>query len=295
MAWRNILERRKSINIRKVLILGSSGQVGSHLTEYCNSNGIQTLLFDIVRNSEEDLRKSDHDLLLELMLQADLIFFLAFDVGGSHYLEKYQNTPEFIQNNLRIMSNTFHAIEKSGRPFIFASSQMSNMLGSNYGILKLIGERLTKSLNGLTVHFWNVYGYESNLAKSHVITDFVRMAITENVIRMRTDGNEERDFLYADDASEALITIANRYSEIPKNVELHIASFTWNKISTIARIIAQSHDAQVIPSKKTDLLQNSVRNPPSPYILQFWQPKTNLEDGIQKVSSLIKRELDVKS
>jgi nucleoside-diphosphate-sugar epimerase len=252
------------------------------------------LLFDIERDPEEDLRKFDQKALTEVIVQSDIVFFLAFDVGGSHYLEKYQNTSDFIQNNLRLMSNTFLALEESGKPFIFASSQMSNMLGSNYGILKLIGERLTKSLNGLTVHFWNVYGYESNLAKSHVISDFLRMAIMEKVIRMRTDGEEERDFLYADDASEALISIAEAYSQIPKDAELHIASFTWNKIKTIAEVIAKSQNAQIVTSRKTDLVQNSVKNTPSPYILKFWQPKTSLEDGIEKVAKMIRRELHAK-
>ena len=50
---------------------------------------------------------------------------------------------------------------------------MSNMSFSSYGILKKIGENLTSSLGGLNVRFWNVYGYETDFEKSHVITDFI--------------------------------------------------------------------------------------------------------------------------
>tara|TARA_B100001250_G_scaffold413184_1_gene446489 strand:+ start:5996 stop:6352 length:357 start_codon:yes stop_codon:yes gene_type:complete len=111
-----------------------------------------------------------------LVKNSNYIFFLAFDVGGSRYLNKYQNTFQFINNNLKIMTNTFEVLNKYKRKFLFVSSQMSNMLYSNYGILKLIGEKVSKTLNGNYIKLWNVYGIEQDLKKSHVITDFIRMA-----------------------------------------------------------------------------------------------------------------------
>jgi nucleoside-diphosphate-sugar epimerase len=50
-----------------------------------------------------------------------------------------------------------------------------------------------------------VYGKEHDEEKSHVITDFIKMAKQDGVIKMRTDGTESRQFLYADDACEALL------------------------------------------------------------------------------------------
>ena len=57
------------------------------------------------------------------------------------------------------MAQTFGFLEKYKKPFVFASSQMSNMSYSPYGVLKRVGELYTRSLKGLTVKFWNVYGY----------------------------------------------------------------------------------------------------------------------------------------
>jgi hypothetical protein len=42
---------------------------------------------------------------------------------------------------------------------------MSNMSYSPYGVLKNVGELYTKSLNGLIVKFWNVYGIEKTMKK----------------------------------------------------------------------------------------------------------------------------------
>ena len=51
--------------------------------------------------------------MLNLQIKnADFIFFLAFDVGGSRYLKKYQHTFEFVNNNTRIMANTFRLLEE---------------------------------------------------------------------------------------------------------------------------------------------------------------------------------------
>jgi nucleoside-diphosphate-sugar epimerase len=93
---------------------------------------------------------------------------------------------------------------------------MAEMGYSSYGMLKSLGEKITRDLGGLVVKFWNVYGFETDPNKSHVITDFIKMAKHEGVIKMRTDGTESRQFLYADDACEALFTLAKKYKKIKK-------------------------------------------------------------------------------
>jgi len=185
--------------MKKILILGSEGQVGSHLTTFLKKKKYNVYEFDIVRSSREDLRIYKNAKLERLVKNSDFIFFLAFDVGGSRYLKKYQNTYDFMSNNIKLMNNTFDLIKKFNKKFIFASSQMSNMTYSNYGILKNIGEKYSNILEGIIVKFWNVYGIEKDLSKSHVITDFIIKGIKKKKIDMLTNGKEMRDFLYAED------------------------------------------------------------------------------------------------
>jgi len=104
---------------------------------------------------------------------------LVFDEGVSRYLNKYQNTFEFINNNSRLMVNTFNYLSKYKKRFVFASSQMSNMTFSSYGLLKNLGDSCTKSLYGLIVKLWNVYGIERNIEKARFITDFIRKGFKE--------------------------------------------------------------------------------------------------------------------
>ena len=269
--------------MKNCLVLGSAGQIGSALTSYLNSKNYNVLEFDITNNPLHDLRINNNYILREKLEQADFVYFLAFDVGGCVYLKKYQNTYGYIQNNSKIMVNTFELLKEYDTPFVFASSQMSNMSYSSYGVLKKIGEDYTKSLGGLVVKFWNVYGIEHNVEKSHVITDFIIKAKLDGVIKMLTDGTEYRQFLHSLDCSKALEIVAENYRLLPRSEELHIANFKWNSIIDVANIINEFIPCKIQCAKEQDTLQFDKRNEPDPYILNWWKPEITLKDGIKNI------------
>jgi len=282
----------------KITILGSSGQIGAYLTDYLREKGHYVYEFDVVNNPHEDLTLIPNPLLEERIADSDFVFFLAFDVGGSRYLKKYQHTFQFIDNNTRLMANAFGLLKKHNKRFVFASSQMSNMSYSPYGVLKNVGELYTKSLNGLIVKFWNVYGIEKDHDKAHVITDFIRKGFETGVIDMLTDGQEEREFLYAEDCCEALETIMENYNDFTPEDNLHITSFHSTKIIDIASIICGQfnligkYDVKVQPSDQKDSVQMDKRNKPDTYLTKWWIPKTTIDQGIAKVFNEMKGNYD---
>ena len=275
---------------KKILILGSEGQIGGHLAEsFKDKKKYEVIKFDIVLGNSFDLRNFKNLKLEKDIKRSDFIFFLAFDVGGSRYLKKYQKTFNFLINNLLIMSNVFSLLKKHNKKFIFASSQMSNMDFSPYGTLKRLGEEVTKSLNCIYVKFWNVYGIEKEIEKSHVITDFVLMALKKKKINMLTSGNESREFLYADDCSEGLFKIMQNFNFfIKKNKELHLTTGKKIKIINIAKIIQKvlvkrNIYTKIHPSNKKDNLQNNINNISNNFFLKHWKPKHKIEEGIEKI------------
>jgi nucleoside-diphosphate-sugar epimerase len=280
----------------KIAILGSRGQIGAYLTDYLRNKNHEVFEFDVVNGDHQDMTKIPNSSLEMTIQDSDFVFFLAFDVGGSRYLKKYQHTFKFIDNNTRLMANAFGYLRKHNKRFIFASSQMSNMSYSPYGVLKNVGELYTKSLNGLIVKFWNVYGIENDAEKSHVITDFIRKGFETGVIDMMTDGQEEREFLYAEDCCEALETIMNNYDDFTSEDNLHITSFHSTKIIDIASIICGQfnligrHDVKIQPSTEKDSVQMDKKNRPDTYITKWWMPKITIEKGIAKVFEAMKNE-----
>lgn len=270
----------------KYLILGSSGQIGTALTQWCDKNEIAYEGFDITRNPKEDLRIEHNPHLLEALSNADFVMFLAYDVGGSRYLSGKQNQLGFISNNARLMEYTFQSIHDSGKPFIFISSQMANLSFSPYGALKVVGEHYTRAIGGIVVKLWNVYGVETDMQKSHVITDFIHKAKDTRCIDMITDGTESRQFLHAEDCSRCLLTLAEQYESIPRDQELHIASGSWNTILEVAELVASLFPGTNIqPADAKDEVQQDARIDPDPFIQKYWSPTIQLEAGIHRVAN----------
>jgi len=282
----------------KVTILGSGGQIGAYLSEYLQKKGHDVTGVDVVDGVHNDLRVTPNTHVESKIENADFVFFLAFDVGGSRYLKKYQHTFEFVNNNTRIMANTFRLLERYNKPFVFASSQMSNMSYSPYGVMKRVGELHTTALKGLTVKFWNVYGIEKDMEKAHVITDFIRRGFEEGEFEMLTDGTEQRQFLYAEDCCEALETVMECYSDFKPTDPLHITSFNSTSIAKIAAIIQGQfnligkYDVKIKPGLAKDSVQMDKRNEADTYISGWWLPKTGIDQGITKVFQEMKKNYD---
>ena len=282
----------------KVTILGSGGQIGAYLSEYLQKKGHDVTNVDVVDGIHNDLRVTPNTHVESKIENADFVFFLAFDVGGSRYLKKYQHTFEFNNNNTRMMANTFRLLNKYKTPFVFASSQMSNMSYSPYGVMKRVGELHTTALKGLTVKFWNVYGIENDMEKAHVITDFIRRGFEEGEFEMLTDGTEQRQFLYAEDCCEALETVMNCYSDFKPTDPLHITSFNATSINDIASHIQGyfngigRYDVKIKPGLAKDSVQMDKRNEADTYISGWWLPKTGISEGIGKVFADMKKDYE---
>jgi nucleoside-diphosphate-sugar epimerase len=280
----------------KITVLGSGGQIGAYLTEYLREKGHKVHEFDVVNGVHQDMTTIPNPELHRVIMDTDFVFFLAFDVGGSRYLKKYQHTFDFINNNARIMVNVFDLLKKYHKKFVFASSQMSNMSYSPYGVMKRVGEMYTQNLNGRIVKFWNVYGIEKDPEKSHVITDFIRKGFEEGEFEMMTDGTEERQFLYAEDCCRALETVMECYTDFSVDDPLHITSFRSDTIKDVASIIQGCfnrigmHDVKIKPGLAKDSVQMDKRNEADNFITGWWLPETNLGAGIQKVFDEMKKE-----
>ena len=282
---------------KRILILGSGGQIGAYLTDYLNDKGYEVLEFDIVNGRHHDMTEIPNAELHRKIMLSHFVYFLAFDVGGSHYLKKYQHTFKFLDNNARMMVNVFGLLEKYDKPFLFASSQMSNMSYSPYGVMKRVGELYTKSLKGLIVKFWNVYGIEKDMEKAHVITDFIAKGFETGTIDMMTDGTEEREFLYAEDCCEALETLMEKYDDFTSDNDLHITTGVSTSILGIAGTIQTlfkniGRKITVVPAESKDEVQKDARNVPDPYIKKVWEPKTSVPDGIAKVFEEMRKDYD---
>lgn len=270
---------------RSMMVLGGSGQIGLPLCQYLSKQGIKVYNVDLILDNEHDLRE-DCRLADYWMEQVDFVFFLAYDIGGSKYLQTKQGKFDFLLNNTKIMTNVFSLLKKHNKPFIFASSVMAEMPWSPYGNLKRVGEHFTESLGGISTRFWNIYGPESDELKSHVITDFIKKAKTTSNIDMLTDGTEVRQFLYAEDCSKILLTLAEQYEVAREYKKFDVSNGVWSSINEVAEKVATHFKAKIIRPSSKDVVQNNSKiEPDLTRISQFWDPVTavSLDEGIRRM------------
>jgi nucleoside-diphosphate-sugar epimerase len=71
-----------------------------------------------------------------------------------------------------------------------------------------------------------------------------------------------------------------------KNKNYHITNFDWVKVIDVAKIIQNISGCEIISSTRQDQTQKNAMNNADSYILKFWQPKTTLEEGINKLYKL---------
>lgn len=265
----------------KILVLGSSGVIGSAVTKFLRARGDTVIEWDIALSPDHDLRV--HGILEETLRDGvDFVLFFAFDVGGSKYPVQ---SAEYVSNNMRILHNTFEALSKFKVPFIHTTSQMSNMDHNPYGPLKRVGEFYTEYLGGVNVKVWNVYGPEEIGAKSHAVTDFIHQAKTMKKIEMLTNGQELRQFLHADDFARAIGVIMNKYDEFSGRM-VDVSSFKWVSILDVARTVAKVCDAHVIPGRAYSSFQTKTNVPSEDFLKTGWTPSISLEDGIRMIAGI---------
>ncbi|MFM7023975.1 MAG: NAD-dependent epimerase/dehydratase family protein [Flavobacteriales bacterium] len=217
----------------KNLVLGGSGMIGHHLCTHLEKRGEEVINLDLLNGF--DLRKDD----LSKYKDVDFVWFLAWEVGGSKFLTEKSNFIPIIKNNTQICLKVFQFLEDTKIPFIFASTQLAAP-DNVYGVTKLLGENWARVLGGKIVRFWNVYGWEDPGDRSHVITDMVLNGLKNKHIQLLTNGEEERQFTFAEDCVRNLYSI-----KLLKGEEFDLSNGHWISIKNLAYVIAGKLGAEV--------------------------------------------------
>jgi nucleoside-diphosphate-sugar epimerase len=254
------------------LVLGSSGFVGRYLIQYLRDLGESVVEYDIVRNEHEDCR-----FFTLPLVNIDRVYFLAWRVGGANYLYDPNTQREQLDWNIKILTNSMDQLIDI--PFVFVSSQLAEDCDTVYGVLKRLGEVWTQLNGGRVVRFWNVYGaYEPQSVKSHVVADFVHQALSNDIIRMMTDGQEKRQFIHIDDICRAL-HLSFEYKGV-----FDASTLQWNSIYEVAELVSKHTGCQIVRGTKSGsslVITNKSL---------ICEAQTSLDAGIRKTIDLFKRK-----
>lgn len=254
----------------KNLVLGA-GLIGSHLEALLKERGEEVRV--LTRKAGYDLKQSEKH--IDQFQWADRIWFVAWEVG----IWKGSATPAYeasiLGANLQLCCSVFSVLEKTGKPFLFVSSQAAlapDMLV--LGVTKRVGEMWTRILGGHIARLWNVYGWEPIGEKSHLIPDLIFKGMTEGSVALMSNGEETRQFLHVRDCVLAL----THQFEIGQKIA-DITSGEWVPVKVVAEYIAKKIGVQVMLGSKIG--KPSLFTPQIPLV--SWKPCFTLEKGLEEV------------
>jgi GDP-L-fucose synthase len=227
---------------RRVVVTGGSGFLGSFVVEKLQAAGCEEIT--VPRSRQYDLREKSEALRLYKEARPDILIHLAAVVGGIG--ANRANPGRFFYDNAAMGLHIIEAARLAGvEKFVCAGTICSypkftpvpfreetfwdgypEETNAPYGLAKkmllvqLQAYRQQYGLNGIYVTPVNLYGPRDNfdLETSHVIPALIRkcweakQAKAPEVLAWGT-GSATREFLYVNDAAEAIVIAAEKYSK----------------------------------------------------------------------------------
>lgn len=289
-----------------ILVTGSAGFLGQHLMAKLHALGHKPYG---VTSEAYDLRNPAHlNNLFKHVGKPDIIFHLAARVGGIQY--NIDNPATLFYDNVMMNTQLIHKAMLTGvGKFVMVGTVCSypsfnpiptpehrlwegypEQSNGPYGVAKLVAlEQLQAYSRQYGLNFAypvlsNLYGPggKADAYKSHVIPALIRQFLLNmQKITIWGDGSPTRDFLYVEDAADALC----RFIEVDCNEPINIAGGIEISIKTVvealAKITGYKGQIEYDLTRPNGQLRRGYDTYKARQILK-WQACTKFEDGLRK-------------
>jgi len=223
--------------LKRILVTGGAGFLGSHLCERLVERGHDVICLDNFFTSqksnvahllgEPNFELVRHDITLPIFLEVDEIYNLACPAAPGHYQYnpiKTMKTSVMGAINVLGMAKRCRAkILQASTSEVYGDPQVHPQPESYRGSVNPIGPRACydegkraaetlfmdyhrmNRINVRIVRIFNTYGPRMHPFDGRVISNFIRQALSGEDITIFGDGQQTRSFCYRDDMTEGLI------------------------------------------------------------------------------------------
>jgi UDP-glucuronate decarboxylase len=304
--------------MKKILITGGNGFIGSNLTKLLLKSGHHVTVIDNFYSSKENyvqypnLSFINHDIVNRIPdIKCDLIFHLACPASPKVYL---RDTLYTLDVNYLGTKNILDFAKHESTPIVFSSTSeiygdpeispqnekyTGNVyppsLRSSYDEGKRVAETLMYNyhINHRVpiqiVRLFNTYGPKMDPEDGRVVSNFIMQGINKEPMSIYGNGSQTRSLCYIDDITSALYKLIIKWPTY--EAPINLGNDKEMKIIDIADFISESLNIEKnYIYKELPEHDPKTRKPDNSKAKELldWEPKFSLKTGIEKTIEYFK-------
>jgi len=310
--------------MKRILITGGAGFIGSHLCEklleekseiICADNfftGQKSNIAHLLNNAYFELLR--HDITFPLYLEVDEIYNLACPASPVHY---QSNPAQTVKTNvhgainmLGLAKRTKAKILQASTSEVYGDPAIHPQVESYWGNVNPIGPRACydegkrcaetlfvsyynqHNLNIKIARIFNTYGPNMHPDDGRVVSNFINQALRNKDITIYGDGSQSRSFCYISDMVDALVKLMDTTPDFTGPVNLgNPVEFTILELAT--KVIDLTGSSAKIIYRPLPLDDPQMRKPDITLARKQldWEPVVQLEEGLNKTIDYFERYL----
>lgn len=305
-------------HVKKILVTGGAGFLGSHLCEKLLENDTEVLCLDNFFTGKKSniahmldrpyFELIRHDVTSPISLEVDEIYNLACPASPIHYqYDPVQTTKTSIIgaiNMLGLAKRTGAKILQASTSEVYGDPEVHPQVESYFGSVNPVGERACydegkrcaetlffdyRRQHGLPIkvaRIFNTFGPKMQPGDGRVVSNFIVRALQGAPIEIYGSGNQTRSFCYVDDLIGGLIKLMATGEHCTGPVNLgNPVEFTMVDLANLILRMTGSSSKLVFKSLPQD---DPLRRKPCIELAKSqldWAPKISLEQGLDRTIS----------
>jgi len=304
--------------MKKVLVTGGAGFIGSNLVDKLVEAGHRVIILDnLVTGNLDNLKKYKKKIKIvkidifkanENVLQKyfDKVEWVIHLAALADIVPSITNPKDYFNTNVAGTFKILEAARKSKvKKFIYAASASCYGVPSKiptsekekinnqhpYALTKNMGEELVLhwakfyKMPNIALRFFNVYGPRQRASGAYggVLSIFLKQTIYNKPLTITGDGNQTRDFIHVYDLVSAIIIALNK-KNISENI-FNIGSGNNISINNVAKLIGGK--IVNIPKRPGDADHSAADIKKIKKNLK-WKPKISLKNGLLMLLKTLK-------
>lgn len=311
--------------MKKILITGGAGFVGSHLCERLLSEGNEVICLDnYFTGTKENIAHLinkpffeliRHDVTMPIFLEVDEIYNLACPASPIHYqynsIKTIKTSVMGAINMLGLAKRTKAKILQASTSEVYGDPDIHPQLESYWGNVNPIGirscydegKRCAESLfvnyhkqNDVKIkiiRIFNTYGPRMHPNDGRVVSNFIVQALNNKDITMFGDGSQTRSFQFVSDLVEGMLRMMATKDDFTGPVNIgNPGEFTILELAKkIIKLTNSKSKIIYLPLPEDDPTQRQPNITLAKKELNGWEPKIPLEQGLIETINYFKKSL----